>query len=53
MRRALKIVSCAVFILSVFLVLYMMINQMGLIDVLDFGAGVYYCVDIPEFERIR
>lgn len=33
------------------LVLYCMINHLGLIDSLDFGAGAYYYADIPEFNK--
>lgn len=32
-------------------VLYCMINHLGLIDSLDFGAGAYYYADIPEFTK--
>lgn len=31
--------------------LYIMINHLGLIDGLDFGAGAYYYADIPEFQK--
>lgn len=33
------------------LTLYCMVNHMGLIESLDFGAGAYYYADIPEFAR--
>lgn len=33
------------------LTLYCMVNRLGLIDGLDFGAGAYYYADIPEFTR--
>lgn len=33
------------------IILYCMINHLGLIDSLDFGAGAYYYADIPEFTR--
>ncbi|MBQ8920283.1 MAG: hypothetical protein IJ056_09295 [Acidaminococcaceae bacterium] len=32
-------------------VLYIMVNGIGLIDSLDFGAGAYYYADIPNFEK--
>ncbi len=31
---------------------YIMINNMGLVDSLDFGAGAYYYADMPSFESI-
>lgn len=30
---------------------YIMINGMGLIESMDFGAGAYYYADIPEFTK--
>ena len=33
------------------LTLYCMINHLGLVDSLDFGAGAYYYADIPEFNK--
>ena len=51
MRRALRIISCVTLILSVFSAGYMMMNHMGLVEGLDFGAGAYYYADIPEFDR--
>lgn len=30
---------------------YIMINGLGLVDSLDFGAGAYYYADIPEFQK--
>ena len=38
-------------VLSVVLAVYIMVNHMGLVDGLDFGAGAYYYADIPEFDR--
>lgn len=32
--------------------LYIMVNHLGLIDSLDFGAGAYYYADIPGFETL-
>ena len=49
--RALKITAGLIFVLSVILVVYIMVNHLGLIDGLDFGAGAYYYADIPEFDR--
>lgn len=47
-RRILLGVSIAGILL---LTAYIMINHLGLIDSLDFGAGAYYYADIPGFER--
>lgn len=30
---------------------YIMVNGLGLVDELDFGAGAYYYTDIPEFQK--
>lgn len=30
---------------------YIMVNGLGLVDGLDFGAGAYYYADIPEFQK--
>lgn len=30
---------------------YIMINHLGLVDGLDFGAGAYYYADIPQFAK--
>ena len=32
-------------------VAYIMINGLGLVDSLDFGAGAYYYADIPNFSE--
>ena len=50
-NRGLKVTAGLVFVLSVVLAAYIMVNHMGLADGLDFGAGAYYYADIPEFDR--
>ena len=45
------IVSRLILVLSVSLSVYIIVNHIGLIDSLDFGAGAYYYADIPDFER--
>lgn len=47
--KALKIILAAA-ILG--LVGYIMCNNLGLIDSLDFGAGAYYYADIPGFAEL-
>ena len=46
---AIKVTVCAA-ILG--LTGYIMINHLGLIDSLDFGAGAYYYADIPGFAEL-
>ncbi len=40
-----------ILIATIITALYIMGNNMGLIDSLDFGAGAYYYADIPEFKK--
>lgn len=46
-----KLVTAVVFTAVVVLALYIMVNGLGLVPELDFGAGAYYYADIPEFEK--
>lgn len=46
--RVATIVACVAILLTA---LYIMLNGLGLVDSLDFGAGAYYYADIPEFDR--
>ena len=52
-KRIRKKIQFAVTIAAVILilgsVLYIMVNGLGLVDGLDFGAGAYYYADIPNF----
>lgn len=50
-NRAIKIISGTIFTLAIISAVYMMINQLGIIEGLDFGAGAYYYADIPEFDK--
>ncbi|MCF0207148.1 MAG: hypothetical protein HUK15_06955 [Bacteroidales bacterium] len=43
------IVAVATVIVSV----YIMLNGLGLVDSLDFGAGAYYYADIPDYEKVN
>lgn len=48
----LKKIFCILFIVAVFLLaIYIMVNGLGLVDSLDFGAGAYYYADIPQFAK--
>ncbi|MCF0174130.1 MAG: hypothetical protein HUJ95_02200 [Bacteroidales bacterium] len=47
-KIALIVVTIAVLATSV----YIMVNHLGLVEDLDFGAGAYYYADIPEYEKL-
>lgn len=47
-RQVLLFLSMAAVLIGA---VYIMINGIGLIDSLDFGAGAYYYADIPAFQR--
>ena len=40
-----------VYVATIVTTVYIMINGLGLVDSLDFGAGAYYYADIPEFQK--
>ena len=46
-----KILLVITVILTIGLTIYCMVNQMGLVEGLDFGACAYYYADIPEFSK--
>lgn len=48
---ATQIITILISVPSLGLAVYIMANNLGLIDKLDFGAGAYYYADIPEFTR--
>ena len=50
-RRACKILTIFVGVVSIVTALYIMLKGLGLQDSLDFGAGAYYYADIPEFQE--
>lgn len=50
-NRILKITGISAIIVILILTLYCMINGLGLVEELDFGAGAYYYADIPEFAK--
>ena len=45
------IVNYIVLALALSTAAYIMVNGMGLIESMDFGAGAYYYADIPEFAK--
>lgn len=46
-----RIIKIAALAALVVLTVYCMVNSLGLVDGLDFGAGAYYYADIPEFAK--
>lgn len=51
LKKAAKVLTVIVAVVTLLAVIYIMINRIGLQDELDFGAGAYYYADIPEFEK--
>lgn len=47
-----KILLTGVIFITLVIAAYIMVNHMGLIDGLDFGAGAYYYADMPGFEKL-
>ena len=45
-----RIGTIAVAIVTLISAIYIIVNHLGLVDSLDFGAGAYYYADIPNFE---
>lgn len=50
--RILNALGIACTIAAILCGIYIMVNQLGLIQELDFGAGAYYYADMPGFERL-
>lgn len=46
-----RLIGIVLILITLGLTLYCMVNHLGLIDGLDFGAGAYYYADIPEFAK--
>ena len=42
-----KVITIAVVVITLFLAVWIMANQLGLVEGYDFGAGAYYYADIP------
>ena len=51
LKKAGKVLTVIVAVVTLLAVIYILINRIGLQDELDFGAGAYYYADIPEFEK--
>lgn len=49
--RILNALGIACTIAAILCGIYIMVNQLGLMKELDFGAGAYYYADMPGFER--
>ncbi len=46
-----KVATILLIVISIVMVVYIIINRLGLIESLDFGAGAYFYADIPDFEK--
>lgn len=51
-KNIFKLATIIVIAVTVIVAVYIMLNGLGLVDSLDFGAGAYYYADIPEYEKI-
>jgi hypothetical protein len=51
LKRIGKVIGVIAIAATLGLVIYIMVNHLGLIDGLDFGAGAYYYADIPQFAK--
>ena len=51
LRIFFKVATVILAVVTLLLAVYIMINGLGLVDSLDFGAGSYYYADIPEFQK--
>lgn len=43
--------TAVVAVTTLIIAVYIMLNGLGLVPELDFGAGAYYYADIPDFEK--
>lgn len=51
MHKYSKIIIGIISVITILSAIYIMVNGLGLVDSLDFGAGAYYYADIPGFEK--
>lgn len=51
-KNIFKTVTIIVVVATVIVAVYIMLNGLGLVDSLDFGAGAYYYADIPDYEKV-
>ena len=51
-KHILRVTAIVLVAVILGLVVWIMLNRIGLSDSLDFGAGAYYYADIPEFDKI-
>lgn len=50
-KKTFNTITIAVGCTALLLCIYIMLNGLGLVPGLDFGAGAYYYADIPDFEK--
>ncbi len=51
-KRLYNTVTIIVAVATLAATVYIMVNRIGLVDELDFGAGAYYYADIPDFDKM-
>ena len=52
-KKTFRMVTIIVAVATVIVSVYIMLNGLGLVDSLDFGAGAYYYADIPDYEKVN
>jgi len=50
-KQILNIIGIIAIAAVIILAIYCMVNGLGLVEELDFGAGAYYYADIPQFAK--
>lgn len=51
-KKLYNAVTIIVAVVTLAVTVYIMVNRIGLVDELDFGAGAYYYADIPDFDKM-
>lgn len=51
-KKLYNTVTIIVAVVTLAVTVYIMVNRIGLVDELDFGAGAYYYADIPDFDKM-
>ncbi|MDO5341825.1 MAG: hypothetical protein Q4F69_05155 [Bacteroidia bacterium] len=51
-HRFFKVATIILVVATVLVAVHIMVNGLGLVDGLDFGAGAYFYADIPDYEKV-
>ena len=51
-HRFFKVATVILVVATVLVAVHIMVNGLGLVDGLDFGAGAYFYADIPDYEKV-